>query len=157
MNEEEIKDILQKAKTIAVVGLSKEPQKDSYCVSFYLQQHGYRIIPVNPFVDEVLEEKSYKSLLDIPVETQKTIDIVAIFRRPEDVTPIVEQAVQLKTQLGKSFVVWMQLGIVNEQAAEVARKAGLFVVMDKCLMVEHHRLTWRAKLSQATMTRQLQL
>ena len=78
---------------MVVVGLSKEPEKDSYRVSAYLQQHGYRIIPVNPFVDEVLGEKSYKSLLDIPVETQKTIDIVDIFRKPEDVPPIVEQAI----------------------------------------------------------------
>ena len=132
---------MQRAKTIAVVGLSKEPEKDSNKVSVYLQQHGYRIIPVNPFADEVLGEKSYKSLLDIPMEIQKTIDIVDIFRRSEDVPPIVEQAIQLKAKVSGSFVVWMQLGIVNEQAAEAARRAGLVVVMDKCLMVEHHRLT----------------
>ena len=140
MSQNQIRDILQKAKTIAVVGLSKEPEKDSNKVSVYLQQHGYRIIPVNPFADEVLGEKSYKSLLDIPVEIQKTIDIVDIFRKAEDVPPIVEQAIQLKAKVGGSFVVWMQLGIVNEQAAEAAKKAGLIVVMDKCLMVEHHRL-----------------
>ena len=141
MSQDQIKDILQKAKTIAVVGLSKEPEKDSNKVSVYLQQHGYRIIPVNPFADEVLGEKSYKSLLDIPLEIQKTIDIVDVFRRSEDVLPIVEQAIQLKAKVGKSFVVWMQLGIVNEQAAEAARNAGLVVVMDKCLMVEHSNLT----------------
>jgi predicted CoA-binding protein len=105
-----------------------------------MQQHGYRIIPVNPFVDEVLGEKSYKSLLEIPVETQKTIDIVDIFRKTTDVPPIVEQAIQLKATFGRSFVVWMQVGIVNEQAAETARRAGLFVIMDKCLMVEQRRL-----------------
>lgn len=136
-----MKDILQKAKTIAVVGLSKEPEKDSHKVSAYLQQHGYRIIPVNPFADEVLGEKSYKSLLDIPVEIQRTLDIVDVFRRSEDVPPIVEQAVRLKGKVGRPFVVWMQLGIVNEQAAEAARRAGLIVVMDKCLMVEHQHLT----------------
>ncbi len=140
MSQDQIRDILQKAKTIAVVGLSKEPEKDSHKVSAYLQQHGYRIIPVNPFADEVLGEKSYRSLLDIPVEIQKTIDIVDVFRRSEDVPPIVEQAIQLKAKFGRPFVVWMQLGIVNEQAAEAARRAGLVVVMDKCLMVEHHRL-----------------
>jgi predicted CoA-binding protein len=140
LSQDQIRDILQKAKTIAVVGLSKEPEKDSHKVSAYLQQHGYRIIPVNPFADEVLGEKSYRSLLDIPVEIQKTIDIVDVFRRSEDVPPIVEQAIQLKAKFGRPFVVWMQLGIVNEQAAEAARRAGLVVVMDKCLMVEHHRL-----------------
>ena len=139
MSQNQIREILQKTKTIAVVGLSKVPEKTSYNVSAYMQQHGYRIIPVNPFVDEVLGEKSYKSLLDIPLETQKTIDIVAVFRRSEDVPAIVEQAIQLKNLVGRSFVVWMQMSIVNEQAAEAAKHAGLTVVMDKCLMVEHQR------------------
>ena len=140
MSQNQIRDILQKAKTVAVVGLSKEPEKDSNRVSFYLQKHGYRIIPVNPFADEVLGEKCYKSLLDIPLEIQKTLDIVDIFRRAEDVPPVVEQSIQLKAMIGKSLVVWMQLGIINEQAAEAARRAGLIVVMDSCLMIEHHRL-----------------
>ena len=140
MNQNQIKDILQKAKTIAIVGLSKEPEKDSHRVSAYLQQHGYRIIPVNPFADEVLGEKSYTSLLDIPDEIQKTIDIVDIFRRQEDVLPIVKQAIQLKTNVDKPFVIWMQLGIVNEHAAEAARLAGIVVVMNKCLMIEHQLL-----------------
>lgn len=140
MGQNQIKDILKKYKVIAVVGLSKEPEKDSYRVSAYLKQHGYRVIPVNPFADEVLGEKSYKSLLDIPPEIQKTIEIVDIFRPSKDVQPIVEQAIKLKQFYGKPFVVWMQLGIVNEKAAEAARHAGLIVVMDKCLMVEHHRL-----------------
>ena len=140
MSELEIRDILEKSKTIAVVGLSKELGKASHRVSAYLQQHGYRIIPVNPFATKVLGEKSYNSLLDIPLEIQKTIDIVDIFRRSEDVPPIVEQTIQLKAKFGKPSVVWMQLGIINEQAAEVARRAGLIVVMNKCLMVEHRRL-----------------
>ena len=140
MGEDQIKDILKKYKVIAVVGLSKELEKDSHRVSAYLKQHGYRIVPVNPFADEVLDEKSYKSLLDIPPEIQKTIEIVDIFRPSKDVPPIVEQVIKLKQTYGKPFVVWMQLGIVNEQAAEAARRAGLIVVMDKCLMVEHHRL-----------------
>jgi predicted CoA-binding protein len=135
-----IKEILKKYKVIAVVGLSKEPEKDSHRVSAYLKRHGYRIIPVNPSADEVLGEKSYPSLLDIPPEVQKTIEIVDIFRPAKDVPPIVEQAVKLKQKNGKPFVVWMQLGIVNEQAAEAGRRAGLIVIMDKCLMVEHRRL-----------------
>ncbi len=140
MGEDQIKDLLKKYKVIAVVGLSKELEKDSHRVSAYLKQHGYRIVPVNPFADEVLDEKSYPSLLDIPPEIQKTIEIVNIFRPAKDVPPIVEQAIKLKQIYGKPFVVWMQLGIVNEQAAEAARRAGLIVVMDKCLMIEHHRL-----------------
>jgi len=139
LSQSQIKEIL-KYKVIAVVGLSKEPGKDSHRVSAYLKQHGYRIIPVNPFADEVLGEKSYKNLLDIPPEIQKTIEIVDIFRPAKDVPPIVEQAIKLRALYGKPFVVWMQLGIVNEQTAEAARRAGLIVVMDKCLMVEHHRL-----------------
>lgn len=141
MSEGQIKDLLAKSKNIAVVGLSKEPEKDSNKVSVYLQQHGYRIIPVNPLVEQVLGEKSYKSLLEIPMEIQKTIDIIDIFRKAADTPLIVEQVIQLKTQLGRSFVVWMQLGIINEQAAEMAKSNGLIVVMDKCLMIEHQRLT----------------
>jgi hypothetical protein len=132
--------MLRKYKVIAVVGLSREFEKDSHRVSDYLKQNGYQIIPVNPFADEVLGEKSYKSLLDIPPEMQKTIEIVDIFRPPKDVQPIVEQAIKLKALNGTPFVVWMQLGIINEEAAELATRAGLVVVMDKCLMVEHDRL-----------------
>jgi predicted CoA-binding protein len=139
LSQNEIREILTKYKTIAVVGLSRDPDKDSYRVSAYLKKHGFCIIPVNPFADEVLGEKSYKSLLDIQAEIQKSIEIVDIFRSAKDVPPIVEQAVKLKEMHGKPYVVWMQLGIVNEQAAETAKKAGLAVVMDKCMMVEHKR------------------
>jgi predicted CoA-binding protein len=139
LSQNEIKEILTKYKTVAVVGLSRELGKDSHRVSAYLQSHGFRIIPVNPFADEILGEKSYKSLLDIPPEVQKTIVIVDIFRPSKDVPPIVEQAAKLKAVYGKPYVVWMQLGIVNEQAAEAEEKAGLTVVMDKCMMIEHKR------------------
>ena len=140
MSRSEIEEILTKHKTVAVVGLSREPDKDSHRVSAYLKAHGFRIIPVNPFADEVLGEKSYKSLIDIPPEILKTIEVVDIFRPSEDVPPIVEQAIKLKAQYGTLQVVWMQLGVVNEQAAEAAKKAGLIVVMNKCMMVEHNRL-----------------
>jgi predicted CoA-binding protein len=140
LSANQIKDILKKTRTIAVVGLSKDPEKMSQIVSAYMQQHGYRIIPVNPFVDEVLGEKSFKSLIDIPIETQRAIDMVDIFRKAENTPPIVEQAIQLKAAIGRPFVVWMQLGIINEQAAKAAMHTGLVVVMDKCLMVEHQRL-----------------
>jgi uncharacterized protein len=140
LSQNHIGEILQKYRTIAVVGLSQTIGKDSHRVAAYLKTHGYRIIPVNPSAQEVLHEKSYPSLLDIPEEIQRAIDIVDIFRRPEDVSPIVEQAIELKKRFGRPFVVWMQLGIVNEEAAQKARSAGLVVVMDKCLMVEHRRL-----------------
>jgi hypothetical protein len=138
--QNQIKEILGKYKVIAVVGLSKDPEKDSHRVSAYLKEHGYRIIPVNPFADEVLGEKSYNSLLNIPPEIQKAIEIVDIFRPAKDVPPIVEEAIKLKQIYNRPFVVWMQLGIVNEQAAETASLAGLIVIMDRCLMVEHDRL-----------------
>jgi predicted CoA-binding protein len=141
LSQKEIKVILTKYKIVAVVGLSREPGKDSHRVSAYLKDHGFRIIPVNPFADEILGEKSYKSLLDIPPDLQKTIEIVDIFRPSEDVPPIVKQAVKLKAAYRKPNVVWMQLGIVNEEAAKTAKKAGLTVVMNKCMMVEHRHLS----------------
>ena len=140
MSQDIIKEILEKYRVIAVVGLSKEPEKDSHRVGAYLKQHGYRIIPVNPFADEILGEKSYPSLLDIPLEIQKNIEIVDIFRPAKDVPPIMKQVIKLKQKNGKPFVVWMQLGIVNKQTAEAGKRAGLIVVMDKCLMIEHDRL-----------------
>lgn len=130
-----------KFKTIAIVGLSRDPNKDSYKVAEYLKANGYRIIPINPFTDEILGEKCYKSLLDIPEEIQKTIEVIDIFRPSEDVLPIVEQAIQLKQKYGKPHFIWMQLGIINEKAAELAKSAGLEVVMDKCMMIEHKRLS----------------
>jgi predicted CoA-binding protein len=140
MSESEVTEILNKYKVIAVVGLSDHLGKPSHRVAAYLKQHGYKIIPVNPTIEEALCEKSYKSLLEIPEDIQKTIEVVDIFRKSEDVPPIVEQAIQLKQKHGRPYVVWMQLDIVNEQAAQAARQAGLEVVMDKCLMKEHlHR------------------
>jgi uncharacterized protein len=141
LSQNQTKEILEKYRVIAVVGLSADEEKPSNAVAAFMKRHGYRIIPVNPFAEEVLGEKSYKSLLDMPAEVQKTIEIVDIFRRPADIPPIVEQAIQLKQANGKPFVVWMQVGIVNVEAAEKARKAGLVVVMDRCIMVEHSNLS----------------
>jgi uncharacterized protein len=123
-----IADLLTRAKTIAVVGLSDSPLRPSHGVSAYMQTHGYRIIPVNPAISEALGEKSYPSLLDVP----EKIDIVNIFRRPEFVEEIVDQAIQLKVP-----AIWMQEDVVHEKAAEKARKAGIFVVMDRCILQEH--------------------
>ena len=137
LSAEEIKSILEKYKTIAVVGLSKNHAKDSHRVAKYLKTKGYRIIPINPFADVILGEKCYKSLLDVP----ETIEIVDIFRPAKDVPPIIDQAIELKKKLGNPRIIWMQLGIVNEEAAKRARDASLTVVMDKCMMVEHKRLS----------------
>lgn len=134
------KQILQEYRVIAVVGLSTDMSKPSYEVSKYMKNQGYRIIPVNPFAEEILGEKSYKNLTEIPAEIQKTIEIVDIFRKPENVPTVVDEAIKLRKENGKPYVIWMQLGIVNEAAAEKARETGLTVIMDKCLMVEHKRL-----------------
>lgn len=122
------------------MGLSRDPTKDSYRVAQYLKTHGFQIIPVNPTAEEILEEKCYKSLLDVPVNIQKTIEIVDIFRPSNEVSQIVEQAIRLKKMHGVLAIVWMQLGIIDEEAAEMAKKAGLTVVIDKCMMQEHRRL-----------------
>jgi len=136
----EIKQILSKYKNIAVVGLSKNPEKDSYIVAEYLKNKGYKIIPVNPTAQEILGEKCYKSLEDLPENLKKSIEIVDIFRPSQDVGPIVEQAIQLKKEFRKPYVVWMQLGIVNLEAAKKAEEAGMVVIMDKCIMREHKKL-----------------
>ena len=106
--------------------------RPSHGVSAYMQAAGYRIIPVNPHIAEALGEKSYPSLLEVPLEVQKNIDLVDVFRRPEYVDEIVEQAIQLKIP-----AIWLQEGVVNARAAEKARKAGIFVVMDLCVLKEH--------------------
>jgi uncharacterized protein len=130
-SSEEIRQILTTAKTIAVVGLSDKPDRDSYHVAEYLRQHGYRIIPVNPAITSVLGEKAYARLEDVP----EPIDVVDIFRRPEMVPAIVASAIAVKAK-----VVWMQLGIAHNAAADQARAAGLQVVMNKCILIEHRGL-----------------
>jgi len=131
MNDAQLKRILESTRTIASVGLSSNPDKPSYGVVAYLQSQGYRIIPVNPAVTEILGEKAYPDLRSIP----DAIDVVQLFRRAEDVPPFVEQAIQIGAK-----VVWMQEGIVNEAAAQQARQAGLQVVMDHCMRAQHRRL-----------------
>jgi predicted CoA-binding protein len=131
---------LLKLKTIAVVGLSKDPSKPSHDVAAYLKSHGYKIVPINPTVNEVLGERSHKSLLDLPEQLKREIEVVDIFRRAEDVPPIVEQAIELHRRFGKPKAVWMQLGIVNEDAAIKAKAEGILVVMDRCMKIERARV-----------------
>jgi hypothetical protein len=127
-----IYELLSRVKTIAVVGLSASPMRASHGVSAYMQSAGYRIIPVNPRIAEALGEKSYPSLSEMPPELAKKVDLVDVFRRSEYVDDIVDQAIQLKIP-----AIWLQEGVIDERAADKARKAGLFVVMDLCILKEH--------------------
>ncbi|MFY9659623.1 MAG: CoA-binding protein [Terriglobales bacterium] len=127
-----ISELLSRAKTIAVVGLSENPMRPSHGVSAYMQAVGYKIIPVNPQITEAMGEKSYPSLLEMPPEVAAKIDLVDVFRRSEYVDEIVEQAIQLKIP-----AIWLQEDVVNERAAEKARQSGIFVVMDLCILKEH--------------------
>ena len=130
-NEQEMREILLSANTVASVGLSSSDEKESYWIVAFLMDQGYRFYPVNPTADEILGMKAYASLSDIPDK----IDVVQVFRRPEDVPPIVEEAIKIGAK-----VVWMQEGIVNEEAAQLAREAGLQVVMNACMRATHKRL-----------------
>jgi uncharacterized protein len=127
---DQIAEVLARAKTIAVVGLSSSPLRPSYGVAAYLQSNGYKIIPVNPQINGALGEKAYPSLMEVP----EKVDIVDIFRRPEFVPEVVDQAIALNIPC-----IWMQEDVIHEAAAEKARKAGIMVVMDACILKEHRR------------------
>ncbi len=130
-SDKEMKEILLTTKIIASVGLSGNQQKESYGIAAYLKEQGYQIIPINPTATEILGEKAYPDLESVPVK----IDVVQVFRKPEDVPPVVQDAIKVGAK-----VVWMQEGIVNEEAAKTARDAGLQVVMDACMRATHRRL-----------------
>lgn len=127
---DEIAELLKRTKTIAVVGLSDSPLRPSYGVSAYMQSHGYKIIPVNPSIKGSLGEKAVASL----AEVEEKIDMVDVFRRSEYVPDLVDEAIRLKVP-----AIWLQEDVIHEEAAEKARKAGIFVVMDKCVLKEHRR------------------
>jgi len=130
-SDKEMKEILLSTKTIASVGLSSNMEKESYWIVSYLKEQGYRILPVNPTATEIIGEKVYPSLSAIPDK----VDVVQVFRKSEDVPPVVEEAIKIGAK-----VVWMQEGIINEEAAQKAREAGLQVVMDACMRATHRRL-----------------
>ncbi len=130
-SDKEMKEILLATKTIASVGLSSNEEKESFWIVSYLKEQGYQIIPVNPTATEILGEKVYPNLESVPVK----VDVVQVFRKSEDVPPVVDSAIKIGAK-----VVWMQEGIVNEEAAAKARAAGLQVVMDACMRVTHRRL-----------------
>jgi predicted CoA-binding protein len=126
-----LEPLLKNAKRIAVVGVSDKPARDSHRIARYLQQAGFEMLPVNPLLSEVLGQKVYASLAEIP----EPVDIVNVFRRSEEVPDLVEQAIAAGAK-----AIWLQLGVIHEPAAEKAREAGLAVVMDRCIMVDHARL-----------------
>lgn len=136
-SDEQLIDLLKNSKTIAVVGLSNDPAKASYLVASYEQSQGYEIVPVNPTVDSVLGRKSHASL----TEVEGPVDIVNVFRRSHEVAGVIDQAIGIGAK-----AVWTQLEIVDEEAAKKAQEAGLVVVMDKCLKVEHFRLLGKEKI-----------
>ena len=125
------KTILEQVKVLAVVGLSRRESRPGYYVPAYMHAAGYRIIPVNPYLEEALGEKAYPDLVSIP----EPVDMVVIFRRSEDVPPVVDEAIEIGAK-----VVWMQLGIINEEAAAKAKAAGLQVVMNSCIKIDHQRM-----------------
>jgi len=129
--DSEIKKIFDSSQNIAIIGLSDSPEKPSYGVARYLISSGYKIFPVNPKYDSILGVKCYKNLNDI----DEKIDIVDVFRRPEHILRVAEKAIEIEAR-----VLWMQLGIINEEAAKLAHEAGLDVIMDRCIKVEHRRL-----------------
>jgi len=133
MDDAQVRERLCHDRTVAVVGISPKEDRPSYRVASYLQSKGYRIIPVRPDGEKILGERVYRSLKEIPAEIN--IDIVDIFRKSEDVPPVVEEAIDRKVK-----VVWMQEGVIHDEAAARAEKAGLKVVMDRCIKKEHQRL-----------------
>ncbi len=126
--------VLHNARTIAIVGLSPNELRASYFVGYYLKRHGYQVIPVNPRETEILGEKSYKSLLDVPVP----VDIVNVFRAPDALPAIAEDAVKIR-----AGNLWCQFGVINEEGARIAESGGVSVIMDRCLKVEHARYVGR--------------
>jgi predicted CoA-binding protein len=133
MKDEELKDTFRHVKTIAVIGISPKEDRPSYIVASYLKSKGYQIIPVRPDGEEILGEKVYHSLSEIPKEI--SVDVVDIFRKSEEVPPVVEEAIHRGIK-----VVWMQEGVIHKEAGEKAEKAGSTVIMDRCIKKEHQRL-----------------
>ncbi len=133
MEDQELRGLLESCRVIAVVGLSPKEDRPSYRVASYLKAQGYKIVPINPSANEILGEKAYPSLLDVPEEIE--VHIVDVFRKAQDVPPIAEEAVARGAK-----VLWLQEGIVNDEAAQKAKEAGLGVVQDRCMLKEHRRL-----------------
>src|SRR6266849_6253725 len=130
-------DVVKKYKVIAVVGASKNPEKEAYKVPLYMKQHGYQIIPINPTADQILDAKAYPTLLDLPPELARQIELADIFRPSEELPEVARQVIELRKKFGRPFVFWAQLGLENEEAKKMLSKNGIPYVMNACLRVIH--------------------
>jgi len=130
-------DVLERSKTIAVVGASKNPEKEANSVPRYLRDHGYHIVPVNPTADEIMGEKAYPSLLDLPEEVGRTIDVVEVFRPSDELPQVALEAAEMKRRYGRPFFFWAQQGLESEEAKRILEKNGIQYVMDACMRTVH--------------------
>jgi len=133
-------DVMRKYKFIAVVGASKNPEKEANTVPAYLQRHGYTVVPVNPTADSILGVKAYPSLADIPQEVAEKVEVVDVFRPSEDLPQVAEQVAAMKKRTGRPYVFWGQLGLENDEAKKLLSDAKVDYVMDRCMRVEHGRI-----------------
>ena len=133
-------DVMKRYRVIAVVGASKNPEKEAYTVPAYLQAHGYTIIPVNPTTDSISGLKAYPSLADIPLELAKKVEVVDVFRPSEELPQVARQVAEMKKRFGRPFVFWGQLSLENEEAKEILAEANVDYVMDRCMRVEHQNM-----------------
>lgn len=131
------REALKKYKMIAVVGASKNPEKEAYKVPDYLKQHSYKIVPVNPTADQILGEKVYPSLANLPADLAKQIELVDVFRPSEELPQVAQQVIEMKKKYGRPFVFWAQLGLENEEAKQMLSKNGIPYVMNACAKVVH--------------------
>ena len=131
------KDVLKRVRTIAVVGASKNPEKEAYTVPEYMKKHGYKIVPVNPTADKILDEKAYPSLMEIPAELARQIEVVDVFRPSEELPEVAKKVVELKQKYGRSYIFWAQLGLENDEAKQILSKNGVGYIMDACMRAEH--------------------
>ena len=130
-------DVLRRYKVVAVVGASKNPEKEAHTVPAYLKDHGYRIIPINPTTDSVLDEKAYKSLSEVPLELAKQVEVVDVFRPSEELPEVARQVADLKKRTGKDVIFWAQLGLEHQDAKKILADNGIEYVMDACMMALH--------------------
>jgi predicted CoA-binding protein len=130
-------DVMRKYRVIAVVGASKNPEKEAYSVPAYLKDHGYTIVPVNPTTDSLLGEKAYHSLEDLPASLASKIEVVDVFRPSEELPQVARQAAEMKKRFGRPFVFWAQLGLENEEAKRILKDGGIDYVMNECMKIVH--------------------
>jgi len=130
-------EVMRKYRVVAVVGASKNPEKEAFTVPAYLRQHGYSIVPVNPTTDTVNEQRSYKTLADIPIDLAKKVEVVEVFRPSDELPDVARQVAKMKQETGRPFVFWGQLGLESEDAKKILTDAKIDYVMDKCMRVEH--------------------